>query len=135
MKIDMSTVLKNMDGSDVELPDGKSTDEKSKKVKLTLGHVCTNSLLNVYNDEKNLESKVKLSRFEMALKIKHCNDESVDKGVDKGIDKGVDKGLSKGKVDFTVEEISELKNLINLSYNTLIVGQSLKLLEGQEVIF
>jgi len=118
MKIDMNIVLKNMDGSDVKLLDGES-----KKVKLTLGHVCTNSLLNVYNDEKNLESKVKLSRFEMALKIEHCNDESIDKD------------LSKGKVDFTVEEISELKNLVNLSYNTLIVGQALKLLEGQEVNF
>jgi len=116
MKIDMNIVLKNMDGSDVKLLDGES-----KKVKLTLGHVCTNSLLNVYNDEKNLESKVKLSRFEMALKIKHCNEESL--------------GIDKGKVDFTVEEISELKNLVNLSYNTLIVGQALKLLEGQEVIF
>lgn len=102
MKIDFSQQLKDLDG-DVIIDDSK----KDKPITLTLGKIAIGALTASYVDEPNLSGEDKLTRYQIAMKIKEG-----------------------GEVDLTIEEISEVKKLIGKYGAVLIVGQAYQMIEG-----
>lgn len=76
---------------------------------LTLAYVCENALLSRRRDD-NLSGEEQVKRMGLALRIKAAEKDGVE-------------------IDLTSEEVVLLKNQIVLTYNTLITGRSLVMLE------
>lgn len=116
MKINFDVVIKNLNGkpfTNPVTPIGKKPSEclpsEIKHVPVTLGEVCTNSLLAIHENEK-LSGKEKYERWALAKKINYG-----------------------GAVELTVEEIAKCKELIGKTYAALIVGPVFEILEHNEV--
>jgi len=73
--------------------------------KATLALVSIESLLSNYSDELKLSADKKLFRYDLANKVKNG-----------------------GEVDLTVEEIVEIKDVINKRFGTLVTAPAYKLL-------
>lgn len=85
-------VLKNQDGTDSELK-----------------NVIIDALLATYKDEQGLTGEEKLSRWQLATKVK----------------------ASDGVAYLDAEEVVLIKKLIGKAYSTVIVGQAWQILEGK----
>jgi hypothetical protein len=114
MKIETGMVMVDMEGNELrdQIPSGQKNvmgqDILKEGPALTLKTVAINALVATYQDETNLSGEEKLSRWELAGKIKK----------------------SSGAADLSVEEVSLVKKLIGKAYGTLICGQAWKVLEG-----
>ncbi len=105
MKINFHCVLKGLEGQPLK-------DEKGQDV--TLGKIAMTALTNVYEDERNITGEEKLKRYDLALTIYALKDNAL--------------------LDLPVETIAILKDLINKSYSTIVVGQAWRMLEGNTTI-
>lgn len=102
MKINFEKVFKTFDGQ----PIMKGADSKEP---ITLKWVSIESLIGIYQDEKELQGEEKLKRYKLAMKISNGN-----------------------IIEISVEEIALIKNLIGKAFGTLIVGQAWEYLEGKD---
>ena len=102
MKINVNGVIKNLKGEAVK--DGTTTED------LTVKTVCINSLLNQTNE--NIGGLDKYESYQVVKKLEAAGKD--------------------GKADLKVEEIGALKELIQTFYNTLVVGQAIDALEGND---
>ena len=93
--------FKDLDGA--EVPNDKGTAA-------TLRGVTIEALLAQFTDEPNLGGEEKLTRWELASKIKNSPD----------------------PINVTVEELTLIKKLVGKAYGILIVGQAWKYLEGEK---
>ena len=93
MRIDMEKELTTLDG----------------KVIGKMKQFCVESLLAVFEDERNLMGQEKLNRFILAKKIYE----------------------GEGEIEIPIEDISLLKKLVGKGYGALIVGQAWEILEGK----
>ena len=98
MEVIFERELKDLDGNDIPDQQGKPT---------TLRNIATNSIVAMFQDEKNIGGEEKLKRWDLALKVKNTSD----------------------PVSLTVEELALVKNMVAKAYGTLIVGQAWKMLE------
>lgn len=106
MKIDFSTELLSLSGEPIK--ENIQDESGIKKVPLQLWKVCTDSLLAVFQDERNVTGEDKVKRWKLAQKIHEAKE-----------------------VDLESEEISLIKSLIAKSYSPAIVGPAFQLLEGK----
>ena len=106
MKIDFNLKLKTLRGSPVQVQiDGVLTDA-------SLLDVCVESLLCLFEDERNEKGKSKYKRWQLAEKLM--------------------KSVS-GMLDLTVEEVAQLKERVGKRYGPTIVGPAYGFLEGIKV--
>lgn len=103
MKIDFSKILNSIDDEPLK-------DEKDKV--WTLEGAATEALLATYRDEPDIKGAAKRDRFVLALKVK--------------------KSLKEDDVDFTIEEVATIKDLIGKAWNASIVGAAWNELEEQQ---
>lgn len=87
--------------------DGKALVAESGTT-LTLRSACVNSLMAMYDSERDLSGEAKLKRYLLATKI-HTEEEP----------------------DLSSEEISMLKELIGKAYGVAVVGPAFLILEGK----
>ena len=127
MKIDLRKVIKNLDGTGmgtsqeylvVDTTNNIMNDAEGKPVvvtitdpkkALTLKAICKNILFYDHADEKNDGDK-KAKKFELGMKILH----------------------TKKEINLKAEEITTIKELVKIRYQTLIYGQICNILEGVE---
>ena len=102
MKIDYNQKLKSLSGK--ELKDNQTNED------LCLKDVCANALLGLFDDERKLEGKEKLRRYQLANKIYGA----------------------KEPIELKSEEITLLKTLVSKAYAALISGQVWKILDPAE---
>lgn len=107
MKVDFNTTLLTIYNSPIleTAPDPEDPTKMNTKSPVTLRSVSVNSLLK---DEPNASGKIKLTRYLLAKRIHESN----------------------GDEEISVKEAALLQKLIGKTYNPLVVGQALPLLEG-----
>ena len=103
MKIDFSQQIKYVDGS-VLNKRGQTSDASDP---MTLGWCCVESLLATYVDEKATGDE-KARRYDLAMKIYS----------------------SGGLLDLPVDDVSYIKGLCDKFFSPLIVGQTRRMMEG-----
>jgi len=108
MKIDFTKELVGFDGKPIELP----TEDGQGSENWTLGRVCTEALMAMFPDEKDLSGSEKLNRHYLASKIHRA----------------------KRKVKLTAEDISLLKKLVAKMFGPRLVGPAWCLLEGKPMV-
>jgi hypothetical protein len=99
MQVAVGTILNDLDGNPIDAA-GKPA---------TLAGVAITALLATYKGEENLSGEEKLSRFNIAMKIKNATDVACE---------------------LTVEDVALVKKLIGKAYGPLVVGQAWKALES-----
>lgn len=112
MKVNVTGILKQMDGED--LPDPAKVDDDGKILNepLTVRAVLVNSLMSTIPSRKagvppvNLDGKKKLEKYRLACRIQDSDE-----------------------VNLISEEVVQLKDLVNEFYGVIVVGQILELLE------
>lgn len=110
MKIDVGRVITNFEG--ITIKDNFNIDKTKEAKDLTLGGACINALLYI-QDEKVISGDEKLTRYELALKIK------------------IALGTDKKEIELKIEEVAKIKELVGKFYNTIVVGQTYKMLENK----
>lgn len=98
MKIDFDTKITGLRGE--TLKDGEQD--------FTLASAACTALLSVFDDERDLDAKTKISRYKLAMKIVEANGAGVD---------------------LSVEEVSDVKKLIGKAFAPLIVGRAFEILD------
>lgn len=98
MKVDFTKAFQTIEGEPLYEADNKKA--------LTLKKVAIESLLAVFEDERNLSGEEKVKRYELALKIS-----------------------GNEIVDLKAEDIALIKKLITKGYSSLVVGQAWKMIE------
>jgi len=105
MKLDLTLVLKNYNGK--PLQDNISTDtEKPEIVDLTLKNCLAGALMHTPVEERRPDANKRISRFMLATEI-HKNDE----------------------IELGLDELGDLKMLINDRYNTPVAAAAMMLLD------
>lgn len=107
MKINFSTVLKNLKGVSI-----KTKDEDGKEIDMDLSFVSSNALLAEFPQQQNQpqeDGRSKQLRANLARKI-----------------------FNGGVVEVTAEEITKIKERIAKAYGALIVGEAYDILEAAE---
>lgn len=104
MKIDFKQKIKDLDGNVIKEPTKIENGVVLETIDLTLERVFINALLVTLDTEKNIDGNEKLSRFNIAQKIKK-NEELV------------------------IEEIAKIKEMVGKTYNTMIVGRVYEILK------
>ncbi len=100
MKINLLQELKTLEGETLNvMREGKGLEP------MTLKNPCINSLMGVYDDEKNLSGEDKVKRYDLATKIQ-----------------------SFSELEATPEEVSLIRKLVAKAYSPLVVGQVWKML-------
>lgn len=99
--ISFSNPLKQLDGSDLK--------EGDKPV--TLGKICVQALVAIYQDEPNLAGQEKFERWQLATKVDNS-----------------ERGLT--PITLTAAEADKLKLLVGKAYAPLIVGQVWQILNS-----
>lgn len=133
MKIDVTQVLKSLDGSDVdvtELPkavkklEGVTEEHRHKyeasgdvfflrpqyRVILTLRKVFTDSLIDIQPGDEKTSQAIKFDRGKLAFKIQ----------------------AAEQMVDLTVDQLADLKPLISRSFGPLVIAQAFDMIEQAE---
>lgn len=105
MQVMLNVLLVDMDGDVID--DIKMVQGKEVRKPLTLRRVLINALTGMFPDEQNLDGETKLERFELAMKVKNGEE----------------------PVDFTPEEVTEMRKLVSKAYGTVVVGQALSILK------
>ena len=105
MQVMLNLLMVDMDGDVID--DIKLVQGKEVRKPLTLRRVLINSLTAQFPDEQNLDGETKLTRFELAMKVKNGEE----------------------PVDFTPEEVTEMRKLTSKAYGTVIVGQVFNILK------
>ena len=114
MRLLMGSIMVGMDDKPIcdKVPSGEKNlmgqDILVDGPPFTLRTVCQNALVAVYQDEQQLSGEDKLSRWELAVKIK----------------KAVD------PCELTTEEVVLVKKLIGKAYGPVISGQAWEMLES-----
>lgn len=98
MKVNFDAVMKDLKGEPIK--DGQED--------FKLGSACCNALLAPYPDEQNLDSKDKVRRYKLALKV-----------------------TAGGEQDLSVEEVADLKKLVGKAFPPLIVGRAFEVLDPE----
>ncbi len=106
MKIDFAQKLFNLYGEPLEIKDKKSEE----LVQATLGDICSEALLGVFERDRNEGGKVRYERWQLAEKIIK----------------------SSGEVELGSEEIVTIKERVGTAYGPVIVGPTYDLLEGKK---
>ncbi len=83
--------------------------ELVKGTPFTLKDAVKQALLAPFEDERNLSMEEKVKRYDLYLKVKDAIDPA----------------------EFTSDEIVQMKKVVGKAYGILIVGQSVKMLEGK----
>jgi len=76
---------------------------------LTLKSVSIEALLATFEDERSLSGEEKVKRFVLATRIESNSND----------------------MDFKVEDVAKIKQLIGKGYGPLVVGQAWEMLEGK----
>jgi len=76
---------------------------------LTLKSVSVEALLATFEDERSLSGEEKVKRFVLATRIESNSND----------------------MDFKVEDVAKIKQLIGKGYGPLVVGQAWEMLEGK----
>ena len=111
MRIDFSTVLSDIAGGKLSWRSREGSlvvDDHGRPKPMTLGSVCSEALLNNYDDDRGATGDAKLKRFRLAMKVGDG-----------------------GEVELKVEEITELKTFIAKAFGPLIVGRAYDLLDPE----
>lgn len=109
MKINLNIVLKDIESEEDITYTGKDGTEKS----FTASLVCIRALMQLFKGEEELSGEVKLSRYNLATRIKSCEKRDIP-------------------VHLVTEEIVEIKKVVSKAFGTLIVGQVFPILEGDK---
>lgn len=99
MKVDFNTPIKDIKGVVV----------KNGQDDLTLESIACTVLLGVAAGDENIDPKVKIRRFKLAVKLSE----------------------GKGEVDLSAEDIADLKALIGKNYAPLVVGRAFEILDPE----
>lgn len=113
MKIDLNYKIQKLDGSDFISSEPDGIDEKGQpKFKnsppLTLRKAITDALAANYQDEQNLDPKIKARRGWLAMRI-WAHSEAI--------------------IDLSVEDVKTCMDLIGKRYNPLAVAQAWEILD------
>ena len=106
MKIDATQKLVNLYGEPLRIKDKKDKE----MVQATLGDICSEALLGVFEGDRNEGGKKRYERWQLAGKIIK----------------------SDGKVELSSEEIVAIKERVGMAYGPVIVGPTYDLLEGKK---
>lgn len=109
MKINVKKPLIHFDGKPIAL----QNKDGSLKENVTLGVACIDVLMTVFEDEKNLSGHKKMARHKLAEKIYNAGE------------------TEDGIVDFSIDELSELKMMIGKAYGPILVGPIYRILENK----
>jgi hypothetical protein len=102
MKIDLTVILKSLDGEVLE------EKTKDKLVPITLKSVCVNAMLSMTDEDRQEQGTSKAERYKLAFKLSEG-----------------------GNQDLSTDEIVKIKERIGKIYIPLIVGRAYDLLEGK----
>ena len=118
MRVEFRTVLKDIDGKDMEEPkrdpmgvvvtEGEGEEEKAVMAPVTLLRICKRALMATFEDEKKLDGVEKLKRWTLAQKI------------------------NGGNTEVESEDVTMLKTLIGKGWGPGVVGPAYTILEGGE---
>lgn len=100
-KVDFTQIITDIEGKPLKTP-----NDKNEPIDLTLMRVATTALMAP--EERQPSAEVKMRRWELARKI-----------------------LNEKTVDLTSAQVTELEDLINKSYGTVVVGPAYLMLEGK----
>lgn len=112
MKIDVTQKLLDLDGEEMQIVVqacqfcGRSVEESGVR---TLRNTLIDALNVLYQDEQNLDPQKKFKRHLLAVRV-HDEDEP----------------------EFTVEELSELKNVVAKRYSPAVMGPAWMMLDPGE---
>ena len=107
MKINLSTVIKNIHGINISSPKAGATGEDNLE-DLTVKTVCVNALLAHFPDDTKVDGLEKYNRYKLASEISGADTE----------------------IDLPSESIVKIKLLVGKIYNPTIVGRVFDALEG-----